>query len=113
KLQSEFLPFAAMVSGEVRVIPDNYERIIREEMDERKRQTEKTVEGLQHSKRGSASRQRLLIGTGLLPSQYNRLLDNKSGTYTRARTCHVRFQHSQLAHKQPFFDPTCFASRDS
>lgn len=75
-----------------KVVPQfhNYENLIKAEIDARRRQIEDSNEEIERQSirgdmEGQGNRKRLLIGTGLLPSQYNRMTDvNHHGSYTRA-----------------------------
>ncbi|CAK9050683.1 unnamed protein product [Durusdinium trenchii] len=67
----------------------NYEYLIRAEIDARRRQIADANDQLEQEShkdlKDNGSRKRLLIGTGLLPSQYHRMTDvNDVGSYTRA-----------------------------
>ncbi|CAE7200277.1 echA12, partial [Symbiodinium sp. CCMP2456] len=67
---------------------DNYARLIRAEIAARQRQindANKELEQENNSMNGhDLPRKRQLIGTGLLPSQYNRMTDVRCGNYTIA-----------------------------
>jgi len=84
-----FKTFIAMVAEKV-VSTDNYEHLIRAEIEARRRQVEESNEeferqGIRNDTSRQGNRKRLLIGTGLLPSQYHRMTDvNHFGSYTRA-----------------------------